>query len=44
MHDVVRYGLPLGPLGELARLMLVRRDLDGIFDFRRKEVARILDA
>ncbi len=44
MRDVVRYGLPLGPLGELIRVLLVRRDLDGIFDFRQKEVARVLDA
>jgi len=44
MHDVVRYGLPLGPLGELARMVFVRRDLDRIFDFRQQEVARILGA
>lgn len=44
MHDVVRYGLPLGPLGELARMVVVRRDLDRIFDFRQQEVARILGA
>ncbi len=44
MRDVVRYGLPLGPIGELARLVLVRRDLDGIFDLRQEEVARLLDA
>ena len=40
MRDVVRYSLPLGPLGELARLALVRRDLDRIFGFRRAEIAR----
>ncbi|MBA3420731.1 MAG: SRPBCC family protein [Thermoleophilaceae bacterium] len=44
MRDVVRYGLPLGPLGELARVVLVRRDLEDIFDFRQREVARILGA
>jgi ligand-binding SRPBCC domain-containing protein len=44
MRDAIRYGLPLGPIGELARALLVRRDLDAIFDFRHKEVARILDA
>ncbi len=44
MRDVVRYGLPLGPLGELIRVLVVRRDLERIFDFRQKEVARILDA
>lgn len=40
MRDVVRYALPLGPLGEAARLVLVRRDLDRIFDFRQAEIGR----
>ncbi|MDQ3587429.1 MAG: SRPBCC family protein [Actinomycetota bacterium] len=40
MRDVVRYALPLGPLGEVARLVLVRRDLDRIFDFRQAGIAR----
>ena len=42
MRDVVRYALPLGPLGELAHLALVRRDLHAIFDFRVDEVARAI--
>jgi ligand-binding SRPBCC domain-containing protein len=40
MRDVVRYALPLGPLGGLARVALVKRDLDRIFDFRHVEIAR----
>jgi ligand-binding SRPBCC domain-containing protein len=40
MRDVVRYALPLGPLGAMARVALVRRDLDRIFDFRHAEIAR----
>ena len=44
MRDTVRYGLPLGPLGEIARLALVRRDLRRIFDFRVAEVARLMHA
>ena len=40
MRDIVRYALPLGPLGELARLALVRRDLDRIFEFRQAEIER----
>lgn len=44
MRDTVRYALPLGPLGELAHRLLVRRDLDRIFDFRAAEVARRLSA
>ena len=39
MRDEVRYALPLGPLGRLARALVVRRDLDRIFDFRRDAIA-----
>jgi ligand-binding SRPBCC domain-containing protein len=38
--DRVRYALPLGPLGELARVALVRRDLGRIFDFREAAIRR----
>lgn len=41
MRDVVRYVLPLWPLGEMAQ-PLVRRELAAIFDFRREAVARTL--
>lgn len=40
MRDVVRYALPLGPLGEVARAVVVKRDLRCIFDFRQAEIAR----
>lgn len=40
MCDLVRYALPLGPLGELAHRLFVRRDVEGIFDFRHDELAR----
>ena len=40
MRDTVRYAIPFGPLGELAHLLFVKRDLDRIFDFRTDEVAR----
>ena len=40
MEDVVRYALPWGFLGRLA-LPLVRRQLNAIFDFREKAIARI---
>jgi ligand-binding SRPBCC domain-containing protein len=42
LTDVVRYRLPLGPLGALAHVVLVRRDLDRIFDYRREAIARRL--
>ena len=42
VRDRVRYALPLGPLGEVAHGLLVRRDLERIFDFRQESVARIL--
>ncbi|MBA2580572.1 MAG: hypothetical protein H0V03_07010 [Thermoleophilaceae bacterium] len=38
----MRYALPLGPLGELAHLALVRRDVEGIFSFRQQKVAELL--
>ena len=44
MRDIVRYALPLGPLGEIAHLVLVRRDLDRVFDFRVAEVGRLMAA
>jgi ligand-binding SRPBCC domain-containing protein len=37
MRDTVRYALPLWPLGEIAA-PLVRRELKGIFDFRRSAI------
>ena len=42
VRDRVRYALPLGPLGEAAHRLLVRRDLERIFDFRQASVARML--
>jgi ligand-binding SRPBCC domain-containing protein len=43
MRDVVRYALPVWPVGEMAH-PVVRRDLARIFDFRRDSVAGLLDA
>jgi ligand-binding SRPBCC domain-containing protein len=39
IRDRVRYALPFGPLGELAHRLFVRRDVERIFDYRRKAVA-----
>jgi hypothetical protein len=40
--DHVRYALPLGVLGELAHAAFVRRDVERIFDHRRRVVAQRL--
>jgi ligand-binding SRPBCC domain-containing protein len=42
MRDTVRYALGFGALGELAHRLLVRRDLERIFDFRRDRVEALL--
>ena len=42
MRDTVRYAIGFGALGELAHRLLVRRDLERIFDFRRDRVAALL--
>jgi ligand-binding SRPBCC domain-containing protein len=42
VSDRVRYELPLGVLGELGGLPLVRRDLARIFDYRREAVQKLL--
>ncbi len=34
MHDTVRYALPFGPLGAVAHVALVNRDVNTIFDYR----------
>lgn len=42
MRDEVRYALPLWPLGEVAHVALVRRDLERIFAFRQERVTELL--
>ncbi len=44
MLDVVRYALPLGPLGRLAHAWVVKRDLEAIFDYRAAKVSEALGA
>jgi ligand-binding SRPBCC domain-containing protein len=41
MTDVVRYGLPMGPLGALAHALAVRASLASIFDYRFRRVREI---
>jgi len=42
IHDRVRYAIPLGPLGALAHVLFVRRDLKRIFDYRSEAVSERL--
>jgi ligand-binding SRPBCC domain-containing protein len=41
MSDVVRYRLPFGPLGRLVNALVVRRDVEGIFEYRNRRIAEI---
>jgi hypothetical protein len=40
MRDTVRYALPYGPLGEVARRLFVARDLEAIFAYRAEALRR----
>lgn len=42
VSDCVDYALPGGPLGRLAHLFAVKRQLQEIFDYRQDALARIL--
>ena len=42
MRDTVRYAIPYGPLGELARRAFVARDLERIFDYRAEATSASL--
>jgi ligand-binding SRPBCC domain-containing protein len=42
MTDIVRYGHRFGPLGTIAQHLLVRRDVERIFDYRHDEIAKLL--
>jgi ligand-binding SRPBCC domain-containing protein len=41
MSDVVRYRLPCGLLGRLVNALVVRRDVERIFDYRNRRIAEI---
>ncbi len=43
MRDLVKYRLPLEPIGDLGH-WLVRRELNYIFDFREKTVLQLLNS
>lgn len=44
IHDRVRYRIGFGPLGAVADRLLVRGDLERIFDFRREAIANLIEA
>jgi len=41
MTDIVRYALPLGPLGRLAHWIAVRKSVEEIFEYRYRRIAEI---
>lgn len=42
ISDRVDYALPFGVLGQLAHRLMVRRDVEGIFDFRQRRLTELL--
>jgi ligand-binding SRPBCC domain-containing protein len=42
MRDTVRYAIGFGPLGAAAHRLVVRRDLEAIFDYRAATVPDLL--
>lgn len=44
MRDRVEYELPFGALGRMAHTLLVRRQLEGVFDYRRQAIEGIFPA
>lgn len=41
MKDIIDYKSPLGPLGDLMNMFLIKRQLKNIFDFRFKKLEEI---
>jgi ligand-binding SRPBCC domain-containing protein len=41
MTDTVRYALPFGPLGRIAHALMVRRNIEAIFDYRYRQIAAL---
>lgn len=42
VEDEVRFRVPFGPLGRLARMLLVDRQLRGIFEFRARSIESLV--
>ena len=43
-HDHVRYRVPGGPLAPLLHRLWVRRDVEAIFDYRTRQLAKLFSA
>jgi ligand-binding SRPBCC domain-containing protein len=41
MIDIVRYRLPFGPVGRLVNALVVRRDVERIFDYRNRRIGEL---
>jgi ligand-binding SRPBCC domain-containing protein len=41
MEDIVDYAMPLGLLGSFTHALLIRRQLEGIFDYRENTLRRL---
>jgi ligand-binding SRPBCC domain-containing protein len=41
MTDLIHYKAPLGILGDIANDLFIKRQLEGIFEFRKKKVEEI---
>ncbi|UCC44626.1 MAG: SRPBCC family protein [Candidatus Zixiibacteriota bacterium] len=43
MTDEIHYALPLGPIGRLAKILWVNRQLNNIFDYRARAIRVLLE-
>ncbi len=43
MTDIVKYALPLGPLGTIAHSLVVKQQLKRIFDFREQKLRELFN-
>ena len=41
MTDTVQYSLPLGPIGNLVHAIIIRQQLESIFDYRKQAIEEI---
>jgi len=44
MTDTVRYALPMGILGQMMHSIMIKQQLNNIFDFRKKTLVRLFGA